>query len=515
VAGDAARSGAALDGKGAAAVTRTLLAGGLAFLGDAVVPRDILIEGARIAAVLPAGDGPRNAAVLDASRRLVLPGLVNAHTHSHANLMKGVADRWVLEASLTHGPWMGGQRDAATIRLSTLLGAAEMLEAGVTACYDLFYEFPVPSAAGLRAVAEAYAEVGLRAVIAPMVADRTLFQAVPGLLESLPDPLRAEAARFALAPAETTLAALREAFAITPDLPPGISLALAPTIPHHCSPAFLAGCRALAEAFDLPLHMHVAESRLQAVVARRLWGHGPVVEMDRHGLLGPRFTLAHGVWLEEAELDLLAERGAGLVHMPASNLRLGAGVAPLSAMLARRIRVGLGTDGCNSADSLDVLEMARLAAGLSRIRDLPRADWIGAAEALRMATEGGAALLGLQAGRIAPGMSADLALLDLDHRGCTPLNDPLVQAVTCNLTGAVREVFVAGRQVVAEGRCTAPAVQHLGAQAAPVLTALRGRLAPVRALAEALEPHVVAFAELEARAPLPVTSRIPVEVPTA
>lgn len=490
-----------------------LIAGGLVFAEGAVTPRDILLKGNRIAAVLPPGAGPRDVPHLDASRRLVLPGLVNAHTHSHANLMKGVGDRWLLESSLTHGPWMGGQRDAATMRLSTLLGAAEMLEAGCTACWDLLYEFPAPSATGLRVVAEAYAEAGIRAVIAPMVADLTLFEAMPGLAAALPADLREQAARFRLAPAEHTLAALREAFAVQPDLPPGITLALAPTIPHHCTPDFLRGCRALAEQFDLPLHMHVAESRLQAVLARDAWGHGPILEMDRHGLLGPRFTAAHGVWLDAAEMDLLAQRGAGLAHMPASNLRLGAGVAPLRAALDRGIRIGLGTDGCNSADSLDMFEATRLAANLTRIRDLARDAWIGAAEALTLATAGSASLLGLEAGRIAPGLAADLTLLDLDHRAFTPLNNPLVQAVTTNASGAVREVFVAGRQVVAGGRATAPVLQGIAPRAQATLEVLRTRLAASRDLAGRIEPHAVAYAEAACRAPLPAISKIPVEKP--
>lgn len=492
-------------------MSELLITGGLAFVGGRVAPHDLLLRAGRIAAVLPPGGGPAGVPRHDASARLILPGLVNAHTHGHANLMKGVADRWLLEASLTHGPWMGGQRDVGTIHLSTLLGAVEMLETGCTACYDLFYEFPAPTPEGLAAAARAYAEAGMRAVIAPMVADLTLFEVLPGFLGTLPKELRERVGAFRLAPAEATLAALRTAFAVAPDLPEGITLALAPTIPHHCTAAFLRGCRSLAQEFGLRLHMHVAESRLQAVLGRRLWGHGPVFEIDRHGLLGPDFTLAHCVWLEEAELDLVAARGASIAHMPSSNLRLGAGVAPLCAMLDRGITVGLGTDGCNSADSLDMFETTRLAANLSRIRDLPRSAWLGGAEALTLATAGGADVLGLETGQIAPGFAADLVLLDLGHRGFTPLNDALVQAVTCNVSGAVREVFVGGRSVVVEGRCLAPSVRDLATRAAGALEELRARLAPARALAERIEPFTVAYDEREGRAPLPVISRIPVE----
>lgn len=491
-----------------------LVAGGLIWDGATAAPRDLLLRDGRIQAVLRPGEGPSEVSRFDASDRLVLPGLVNAHTHGHATLMKGVADRWMLESSLTNGPWMGGRRDAATMRLSTLLGAVEMLEAGCTACYDLLFEFPGPSAEGLATVAAAYAEAGMRAVVAPMVADRALFEMLPGFVETLPGTLRAEAAAFRMAPAAETLAALRDAFAgVT--APPGIAFALAPTIPHHCTDDFVTGCRDLAARHGLRLHMHVAESKLQALLARRLWGVGPVHHIARLGLLGPHFTAAHAVWLGEDELDLLARHGATVAHMPASNLRLGAGVASVGAMRARGITVGLGTDGCNSADSLDMMEAMRLASHVSRLRDVPRDAWLAAADVLGMATEGGAAVLGIEAGRIAPGLPADLALLDLGHRGFVPLNDAANQAVTCNVAGAVREVFVAGRQVVAGGRCLAPAAAGLRARARDALAELTERLAPARALAGRLEPHVVAYAEREGRAPLPFARKISVESMTA
>ena len=112
--------------------------------------------------------------------------------------MKGVADRWTLEASLTNGPWLGGARDPDTMYLSTLLGAVDMVSKGCTACFDLVYEFPRPTAAGLAAVARAYADVGMRAVLAPMIADKTLFHAIPGLLDALPADLRDIVGKFDL-----------------------------------------------------------------------------------------------------------------------------------------------------------------------------------------------------------------------------------------------------------------------------------------------------------------------------
>ena len=146
--------------------------------------KDLLIEAGRIAAIGATGTlDATNATRHDARDRLIMPGLVNAHTHGHANLMKGVAEAWTLEASLTNGPWLAGTRDPDTIYLSTLLGAIDMLSKGCTACFDLFYEFPQPTKAGFTAAARAYADAGMRAVLAPMVARAQTSEVVIGSRE--------------------------------------------------------------------------------------------------------------------------------------------------------------------------------------------------------------------------------------------------------------------------------------------------------------------------------------------
>ena len=153
--------------------------------------KDLLIEDGKITTIgAPGTLSTSTARQHDARDRLIIPGLVNSHTHGHANLMKGVAEAWTLEASLTNGPWLAGTRDPETIYLSTLLGAIDMLSKGCTSCFDLVYEFPWPTRAGFAAAAQAYADAGMRAVLAPMVADQSLFQSIPGLAEALPPDLR-------------------------------------------------------------------------------------------------------------------------------------------------------------------------------------------------------------------------------------------------------------------------------------------------------------------------------------
>jgi 5-methylthioadenosine/S-adenosylhomocysteine deaminase len=463
---------------------------------EACERRDILVQHGRIAAVEPAGaispDAASDLAVYDATQRMVIPGLVNAHTHGHANLVKGVADRWTLELSLTHGPWLGGDRDPATMYLSAALGAADMVLKGCTACYDLVYEFPQPTPQGILAVAKAYADVGMRAVLAPMIADKTLFEAIPGLVDGLPAHLRQQVERFRLASPQQTLAAVERVIAIRGDLPDGISLALAPTIPHHCSDAFLARCKALAAEHDLRLHMHVAESRLQAVVGEEAYGCSLVRHLADRGLLGPKFTAAHAVWLDESDLDLLAESGAGIAHIPASNFRLGSGLALVRPMLERGIPVGLGTDGANSSDAMNMFEAVRLASFTSRAHDVARDAWLSAREALRLATEGSAAVLGMtgRIGRIAPGFAADLVCLDLAHINYLPLNDPTNQIVCCENADAVVDVMINGRFVVADRRLATIDLSKHVAGLADVVADMRARTGAARALANELEPFV-------------------------
>src|ERR1700731_1375143 len=176
-------------------------------------PADILIEDDTIREIGPPGlAAPEGATAVSAERRLIHPGLVNAHTHAHGNLAKGMGDRWTLELLLTAAPWLTGHRTADDLHLTAQLGAVEMVLKGCTACYDLFFEWPLPSAEGMALVASAYQEVGMRAVIAPMIADRTFFEAIPGLADALPATLRERVAALRLAPAQATLAAVRAGF---------------------------------------------------------------------------------------------------------------------------------------------------------------------------------------------------------------------------------------------------------------------------------------------------------------
>src|SRR5713101_8032262 len=412
----------------------TILRGGLVLdiRAGTAEPADILIEDDTIREIGPPGcPAPEEAREISAARRLIHPGLVNAHTHSHGNLAKGMGDRWTLELLLTAAPWLGGNRGAEDIQLSAMLGAVEMVLKGCTACYDLFFEWPAPSPDGMSLVASAYAEVGMRAVIAPMVADRSFYEAIPGLADALPASLQQQVAALRLAPGDATVAAIRAILRDWSFDRDRIRPAVAPTIPHHCSDEFILGCAALAREFDVGLHSHVAESKVQAVTGIRLYGRTQTAHLDKLGVIGPHFTVAHGVWLDEDDMARLGDHGASVAHNPGSNMRLGSGLADARAMLERRVNLGIGTDGANCSDNQNMYEAMRLASLVSKVQGPDWQRWLTTEEALLAATEGSARALGLhkQIGKIAAGYKADIVMLDLGHPNWLPCNDPVNQLV--------------------------------------------------------------------------------------
>ena len=475
-----------------------IIRNGLVISADArsAAPHDLLIVDGHIAEVgAPGLAAPEDAELLDASDRLVIPGLINAHTHSHLAAAKGLSEAWTLELHLHHGPWTGGGQVLQDRRLFARLAAVEMLMKGCTACYDLVLELPQPTPQGLHATAQGYLDAGMRAVVAPMMADKTFWQAIPGLLQALPEDLRGPVEGIVLADHQTSLAACRTALETWPHDRAHSRPALAPTIPLHCSDDFWVACRDMAEAYDVGLHAHLAESKIQAVSGARAYGTSLTRHLDKLGVLSERFVAAHGVWLEAEDFELLARRGAKVSHNPSSNFRLGSGIANLPAMRRAGLTVALGTDTCSCSDHLNMFEVMRLANYLTRVRSFDPADWLTPAEVLRMATENGAAALGLEArlGRIAPGYAADLVLIDTTTVSSLPLNDAIRQLVFAEEGRGVDRVLVAGRTVVEEGRPVLVDYESMRAEVMARSAALLESNALKREQLSALEPHVRAF----------------------
>jgi 5-methylthioadenosine/S-adenosylhomocysteine deaminase len=349
--------------------------GGLAITGDAIV------------AVGPDALTFTAAETVDCQGRVVMPGLVNAHTHVPMTLLRGLADDLRLDVWLM-GYVMPVERafvDPDFVRLGTSLGCAEMIRSGVTCFADMYYFED--------AIAEATAAAGMRALCAQTVL-------------RFPTP---DATSF-----EESLARARDFIGRWrghPLIVPGP----APHAPYTCTPEILRACAELAVEFDVPLHIHLAETTQEVEQSRRVNGMPVVPWVKKHGLFDAKVLAAHCVHVDDGEMRALKNANAGVAHNPSSNLKLAAGIAPAARMLELGVNVGIGTDGAASNNDLDMFEEVRLAALLAKGSGDPTA--IPARTALAMATRIGAAALhmGHLAGSLEPGKRADLVILDLDR----------------------------------------------------------------------------------------------------
>jgi 5-methylthioadenosine/S-adenosylhomocysteine deaminase len=328
------------------------------------------------------------AETIDCGGRVVMPGLVNAHTHAAMALLRGLADDLRLDVWLM-GYMMPVEREFVSpefVRLGTKLGCAEMIRSGITCFADMYY-FE-------EAVAEATAEAGMRALCAQTV-----------LRFPAPDATSYEDG---LARARDFIQRWRGHPLIVP--------APAPHAPYTCTPEILRACAELAAEFDVPLHIHLSETLLEAEESRRVNGMPVIPWVKKQGLFGAKVLAAHCVHVDDGEMRALKNFGAGVAHNPTSNLKLGAGVAPVARMRELGLNVGIGTDGAASNNDLDMFEETRLAALLAKgIGGDPTV--IPAREALAMATRIGACALhlGHLTGSLEPGKRADLIVLDLDR----------------------------------------------------------------------------------------------------
>lgn len=436
-------------------MTKTLIHGAQVLVENAYFADvSLLIDGDRISAILPKGETIADAEPLDATGRIVIPGLVNGHTHSHGALARGgVPDDAVLETFLSGSAWLNLGRSHDDLALCAQLSAVELIRKGCTACFDLFIELPGPTVAGTHAVAQAYHDIGLRAVVAPMIADQTIYQALPGLLEAFDGPLKDAVAALSLPDWNSTMAVCDEALRNWPVPMDRVRPGIGPTIPLHCSDLFLQACAHLSADIDIPLQTHLAETRLQQVMAQRKFGTSLTEHLSALGILSQRFSGAHGVWLSDTEMALLAAHDSGLSHNPMSNLRLGSGVAPLRKLTDAGVTMGIGTDASNTSDGQNMFEAMRLAATLSRTQTIDSDQWVRISEAFDMATRGSAQLMGFaNVGQIAEGWAADLVFLDQAYCHYTPQRATLDQVVFAETGAAVREVMIAGKKVFAEDR---------------------------------------------------------------
>ena len=358
---------------------------------------------------------------------VLIPGLVNAHTHAAMTLLRGIADDVPLKSWLEDEIWPREGRFVGPefVHDGTLLGAAEMLRAGITCCNDMYF-FP-------DAAARAYEDAGMRAMLGMPVLD-------------FPTPYAADADAYLA----RGLAA-RDAFRHVPRL----SFSFAPHAPYTVGDATWNKVVVYARQLDLPIQSHVAETRREVDEARAETHETPLARLDRLGATGPSFIAIHAVHLDDSDIDRLAAQGCHVVHCPGSNMKLASGAAPVAALLARGVNVALGTDGAASNNRLDLLEEMRLASLLAKVTSGDAAA-LPAALVLRMATLNGARALGLDAevGSLAAGKQADLVAVRIADVETLPMYDPVSHLVNAASREHVTDVWVAGERVLDDRRLT-------------------------------------------------------------
>jgi cytosine/adenosine deaminase-related metal-dependent hydrolase len=421
--------------------------------GDLREGVDILIEDGLIAEVAPAGATapPAGVPTLQGTGHLAIPGLVNAHTHSPENALRGAGEGLPLELWLARMFGTSGRFAPDDHYACALFGALEMLRTGTTAVVDHLWGTPI-DLAGFDAAMRAYRDIGIRAAVAPLVVDHDStgdLAADHGV--DLSGALFTDFA--GVLPVAEQQALLEEAIGRWHGREDGrLRVFAGPCAAQWCTDELLVALAETASRHDTCVHLHLLESPLQVPICRRKFGVGAVQGLDRLGLLGPRTSLAHGIQLDEADIALLADRGSVIVHNPSSNLRTGSGRAPVHDLLAAGVPVALGADGPTASDNQLVWTQVKLAAlihndGFDR--------WVSGSQALAMATAGGGAALGMgdRIGAIEPGMAADLVLVDRGGFGLAGVQE-LEAGLALSETGwGVRHVVVDGRVVVREGRC--------------------------------------------------------------
>jgi 5-methylthioadenosine/S-adenosylhomocysteine deaminase len=384
-----------------------------------------------IAAVGPAPAGPAPD-VLRLSGKALLPGTVNTHCHTFQSLLRGLGDDLGFVAWRDRVLYPYSTRlDRDGIYLGAAFAFAEMLLHGATTCVDFFY-LQDGGHDNAEAVIRAARDTGIRLVLARAMYD----------WEGAPARYREEPRAAARRVAELIRRHARD---------PMLTVQPAPHSPHGASPAMIRAGWEVAETEHTKFHIHVAEGRYEARRTLKEHGATPIRFLDKLGVLGPRMIGVHCVWLDAAELALMAERGAGLAYCPSSNMILGDGITRVTEMKELGILIGLGTDGGCTNNRLSVFEEMRMAALLQKVRHLDGAR-LPAEQAFAMGTADGARLLGVDVGQIAPGMPADLVAIDLTHPSLHPPTDLLKNVVYAMSHQAVTDVWVHGRPVVRDRR---------------------------------------------------------------
>lgn len=389
----------------------------------------LIVTDGKITDLLPLETALRNyqpSVLIERQEHVLIPGLVNAHTHAAMTLLRGLADDLPLETWLREGVWPAEKRwvSAEMVRDGTELAIAEMISAGIT-CFSDQYFFP-------EIVAETAVDLDMRAVVGTPVVD-------------IPTSWARDAEEYLSKGSDLVHDPYAEH--------PLISTCFAPHSISALSDEWFTKLRVMADQLDVPVQMHLHETAGEIAASLEKTGKRPCERLDQLGLVSASLLAVHAVHMTDAEVARFAEAGVNIVHCPRSNLKLASGIAPIARYRAAGLNVAIGTDGAASNNVLDVLSEIRLAALLAKV-SADDASAVSASEALYMGTLGGARALGLAetTGSMIVGKWADLACLDLGALNSQPIYDVSSQLVYAAGASQVSDVWVAGKHQLDNGK---------------------------------------------------------------
>ena len=473
--------------------------------------QDVLIVGDRIAQVADhIGGVPEPVTVIDARDHLLIPGFVNAHAHSVEILEKGRYEALPLEAWMlyTYPPLKQTHLSPRLCYLRTLLGALEMVKSGATTIQDDLIELPYITPEIFAAIAQAYLDIGLRASLTHHAINLPLYQTIPYLEGFLPADVRRDLDAMVGPTDGEWLALFHELYRQWHGREGLITLALAPSAPQRVTPALMAEIAALSESLDLPIHTHMLETKTQAVTGPEFYGPGESVVSyaKRHGMLTHRTAIAHGIWLTDRDVELIAEAGATVVHNVVSNHRLCSGIAPIRQLMDAGVNLALGSDGMSSNDSFNMFDVVKMAGQVHSVTDPDYTRYPRAKHVLKWATAGGArsALLQDQVGAIVPGLKADVVLYDLKTTSFIPRGELPIHLVYAEHGQSIRQVFINGQLVVAEGQVVTVDESALLAELQELLPEYDAERAALYQQADRLMPAMTATYQRAMAQPLPI-----------
>jgi 5-methylthioadenosine/S-adenosylhomocysteine deaminase len=432
--------------------------------GQEYARADVLSSGHKIVAVGPDLRVPdflnvssENVELIDGAGKLVMPGLINAHLHSPANFLKAAIDDLPLEIFMLYEvPPMGDTPVSARLYyLRAMLGAIEMLKLGITSVHDDAFFNPTPLADSTDAIMEAYRDVGIRARVAIDQPNVVEYEKFPFLADILPEEIKQAMRAAPRQDGEELIAIYRDFIERWHEAADGRLLcSVSCSAPQRVTGRYLQDLTQLSVENNLPFDIHILETRLQRVLGQEKYGKSLVRYVHDLGCLDSRKLVIHAIWVDDADIALLAQAHCSVAHNPICNLKLGSGVMQFRALRDAGINIAIGTDEAPCDDTANIWQAAKMLGLVQKITTPDWTRWPKADEILNCVIRGGARsmLLENRVGQIATGFEADLILLDLDTIAFTPLNDLKRQLVYSENGSSVAITMVAGRIVVRDGK---------------------------------------------------------------